>query len=177
MTGVMHAGEQTITVDLHLNRDGSSVGTLSIDDAVQPVRAVGGVYFVQMTSSYIHYLVVHGGNAALYAPMTNKWVSSAAGAESLPAKYATLLSYTLFFKTVTQAKDPVALHAAGLTTLDGRSVALYTTAQGDRFYVSATGPAYLLLEDGSRTDSSGSLSFSWNQPVTVTTLPASDIIN
>lgn len=176
ITGAMVAGGQEITVDLHLNKDGSSVGTVSIGDVVQPVKAVGGVYYAQITGSYIRYRVAHGGNAALYAPVTGMWASSLAGPGSLAAHYAPLLSYSLFFDQVMAVKSPFVVRAAGVTTIDGRSVAVYTDASGSRLYVAASGPAYPLRNDGAAANYSGTLSFSWNQPVMVAAPAPLDII-
>ena len=87
-----------------------------------------------------------------------------------------ILSYRLFFEQVTGPNDGEPVHAAGTTTLDGRSVAVYATAQGDRFYLAASGPAYLLREDAAADNHSAGLKFTWNQPVAVTAPLAADTV-
>jgi hypothetical protein len=178
VTGTVLAGAQSMGVDLQLNADGSSAGVVTIDGAALPMRAVGGVYYVQMTSAYISYLVAQkGANAALYAPMADKWTTSLAGPQSMAARYAIVLDYSSFFKTVTGPDDGTPVHPAGTGVLSGRPVAVYTTALGDRFYVAASGPAYLLQADKKQAGLGGSLVFTWDSHTVVKAPPASDLVH
>ena len=178
VAGTVLNGAQSVGVDLQLNADGSSMGVVTIGGAPLPMRAVGGVYYVQLTSAYIKYLINQkGANAALYTPMTNKWTTSLAGPQSMAAAYAPMLSYSLFFKTVTGPDDGTPVHAAGTGLVQGHAAAVYTTTLGDRLYIAASGPAYLLRTDKKQAELSGSLVFTWNQKVAVTAPPVSDLVH
>jgi hypothetical protein len=174
VTGTGNEGGQSLKMDLHLNKDGSGEGTLSIGDAAQPVRAVGGMYYVQMTDSYVRDVVQHGGSAAQYVPLTGKWVSTPINANSEVERDVQLLSYSAVSDQSVGTADGVHIHAAGTTSLDGHTVALYQADSGDRLYVALSGPAYLLRRDFA--NGGGSLVFAWNQPVTVVAPPAAETV-
>ena len=173
LTGRQHEGGLSIAIDVQLNKDGSSIGVVTLDGAELPMRAVGGVYYVQMTHGYINRLAEK--NLAWEAAPAGKWITSQSGPDSLAADYATLLNYTLFFKMMTSPPDGVPVHSAGTTTLAGHTVALYTTAQGDKIYVAASGPAYPLLSEGARPNMGGNVTFTWDEPVAVAAPLTSDI--
>lgn len=176
ISGTMYAAGLSLAVDLQLNQNGSSIGTVTVDGAALPMRAVGGVYYVQMTQGYINYLAeTKGANVEWNSPLAGKWVTSLAGPSSMAAGYAGLLNYTLFFSTVTGHPDGVPVHAAGTTMFAGHTAAVYTTTSGDKIYIAASGPAYLLRSEGARPNMGGVLTFTWDQPVAVAAPSASDI--
>jgi hypothetical protein len=69
------------------------------------------------------------------------------------------------------AVDLTDLTAAGTTTYNGETVAVYKSSNGSVAYFAASGPAYLkkVVAKGSQP---GTVTFTWNQPVAVTA-PAS----
>jgi hypothetical protein len=66
------------------------------------------------------------------------------------------------------------LTAAGTTTYNGSTVAVYKSPDGSTAYFAASGPAY--LEKVTATGSEpGTMTFVWNKPVTVTAPQSSEI--
>jgi hypothetical protein len=192
----------TYSLDLHLNRDGSTEGSISQGGASAPVKAVGGVTYVQLTPAFLKRA------AALDPAITpgvitaaqDKWVTSQSSiGRSLAAGLSSLTSYDAFMamietgspsgsvsappRSTTASALPSAgtlqldeLTADGTTTYDGGTVAVYRGAGGSTAYFAATGPAYLEKTTANGADA-GTLGFTWNRPVAVSAPPSSDIFD
>lgn len=169
---------QSISLDLGLNKDNSTEGTITLGTAKLPVKAVGGVVYVQMTPSFIQFIAAQQHvSAAPLTALTNKWITSqSASGKALTDGFAEFTSFSTIATNFagSAADDPAT--AAGTTTLNGQTVAYYTTKQGSKLYFAATGPAYLLREDDSGSSGTGSITIAWNQPTKVTPPSASDIV-
>jgi hypothetical protein len=177
MKGSVAQSGQTVTLDLQLNKNDSTQGTISLGSAQLPVRAVNGVYYMQMTSSFIQYIAKQQGvSASTLSMLSNKWVSSnTSTGKSISDGFSQFMTYSAVVKGVSDNSDGDVATAAGTTTLDGQTVALYKTTKGSKLYFAATGPAYLLREDDSGSDGTGTITMTWNQPTTVSAPPASQI--
>ena len=193
----------TFSLDLHLNKDGSTEGTVAQGEASAPIKAVGGVTYIQLSPAFLKQV------AALDPAITpgvvnaaqDKWVTSQSPiGRSFAGGLSGLTSYDAFMATIENGSPsgsasapagPVAasplpsastfqrlqldgLTADGTTAYGGGTVAVYRGVDGSTAYFAATGPAY--LEKASANDAdAGTLTFTWNQPVPVTAPPPSDI--
>ena len=136
--------------------------------------------------------------ASEISALQNQWVSSTDGSigESLASSFDGLTSYDSFTSTMesgdtstasasatasaaasasasasssagTGGVDLTKLTADGTTTYNGATVAVYKNADGSTAYFAASGPAYMLKVTSVGSDG-GSMTFTWNQPTTVT---------
>jgi hypothetical protein len=96
--------------------------------------------------------------------------------KSIASGFSSLTSYTSFLGSMGNADGNV-LTPSGTATVDGQTAAVYTSSKEHAtLYFAASGPAYLLEMVGhSTTNASGTVTFTWNQPTTVTAPPASEI--
>lgn len=83
LTGTQYEGSLSTAIDLQLNKDGSSIGVVTLNGIELPMPAVGGVYYVQMTQGYINYLAEK--NLAWEAAPAGKWITSQSGPDSIVA--------------------------------------------------------------------------------------------
>jgi len=74
------------------------------------------------------------------------------------------------------AVDLTDLTAAGTTTYNGETVAVYKSSNGSVAYFAPSGPAYLkkVVAKGAQP---GTVTFTWNQPVSVTAPPSPEIFS
>jgi hypothetical protein len=177
MKGSLTQNGETLGLDLQLNKNDSSQGTITIGTAQLPIKVVGGVSYLQMTPSFVELSTKQEGmSASDLAMLNNKWVSSNTSiGKSLSDGFSQFMTFSAVIKSVSDNSDGDTATAAGTTTLDGRTVALYDTTQGSKLYFAATGPAYMLREDDSGADGTGTINFTWNQPATVSAPPSSQI--
>jgi hypothetical protein len=179
MKGTVTTNGQTVTVDVQLNKNDTSEGTLMLGTALLPVKSTGGVYYLEFTPSFIQYMSKQeGSNPAAAAMLSGKWVSSnSAMGKSLASSFSQFMSYSSMIQQVTDNSDGDTVTAAGTGTLNGQSVAVYNSAKGSKLYFAASGPAYFLEQIIGGSDGSGTIVYTWNQPTTVTPPPASQIYN
>jgi hypothetical protein len=188
-------------LDLHLNKDGSSEGSIPQNGSTLPVKAVGGITYVQLTPAFLKQAATGDASItpAVIAAVQNKWVSSqSAVGQSFAGALAGYTDYDSFLAAIgnggatasagaTGAASASAsanagtvplssLTADGTTTYEGHTVAVYKGAGGTTAYFAATGPAYLEKATATGADA-GTFTFTWNQPVTVTAPPSADIFN
>lgn len=177
IAGTLSQQGQSISMDLNLNKDNTSQGTISIGTAKLQVKAVGGVDYIQLSPSFLQYIAQQEKlSASQLSAVANKWLSSnSSEGKSISQGFDQFMSFTTLTGSLSSnaASDPAT--AAGTKTLNGQTVAYYTTKQGSKLYFAATGPAYLLREDDSGSEGTGTVTIVWNQPTTVTAPPASDI--
>lgn len=179
MKGAVTSSGQTISIDVHLNKDESTDGTLTIGTAQLPVKAIGGVYYLEFTPSFIQYMAKQqGSNPAAFSMLSGKWVSSnSTMGKNLASSFSQFMSYSTMIKQVEDNSDGDTVTAAGTTTLNGQSVAVYNSTKGSKLYFAASGPAYFLEQVVGGSDGSGTIDYTWNQPTTVSPPPASQIFN
>lgn len=179
MKGSSAQGGQTVTLDLQLNKNDSSEGTISIGSAQLPIKVVNGVDYMQMTPSFVQYVAKQQGvSASALSAISGKWVSSNSSmGKSMAQSFSQFMTFSAVVKGVSDNPDKDVATAAGTTALDGQTVALYNTTKGSKLYFAATGPAYMLREDDTGSNGTGSVAFTWNQPTTVSAPPASQIYN
>ena len=178
LSGGLSQSGQNISMDLVLNKDNSSEGTIGIGNAKLPVKAIGGVDYIQLSSSFLQYIAQQQNvSTTALAPLANKWITSnSSEGKSISDAFAQFLTYSALTNQMSgNYSDPAT--AAGTSTLNGQTVAYYTTKKGSKLYFAATGPAYLLQEVDSGSDGTGTLNIVWNQPIKVTAPPASEIAN
>ena len=178
VTGSLAQQGQTISLDLALNKDDTSQGSIALGNAQMPIKAVGGVVYIQLSPSFIQFIATQQKvSATTLAPFANKWISSkSASGKSLADGFAQFLTFSAVATNFDNNSGSDPATAAGTKTLNGQSVAYYTTKKGSKLYFAASGPAYLLREDDSGTDGTSTLTITWNQPTTVTAPPASDLV-
>jgi len=179
MKGTVTDNGQTVSMDVQLNKDDSSAGTLTLGTAQLPVKAVGGVYYLEFTPSFIQYMAKQqGSNPAAFAALSNKWVSSNTTlGKNLATSFSQFMSYSAVVKQVSDNSDGDKVTAAGTGTLNGQSVAVYNSTKGSKLYFAVSGPAYMLEQAVGGSDGTGTIDYTWNQPTTVTPPPASQIYN
>jgi hypothetical protein len=176
INGTLSQQGQSVYMDLVLNKDNTSEGTIAIGNAKLPVRAVAGVDYIQLTSSFLQ-LISQQENvpAAELTPVANKWITSnSAQGKSIASGFDQFMTFSALTSTITSDNSDPAI-AAGTTMLNGQSVAYYTTKKGSKLYFPANGPAYLLREDDSSSDGTGTITIVWNKPEKVTAPSASEI--
>jgi len=176
VNGTLSQQSQSISMDLVLNKDNTTEGTIAVGDAKLPVRAVGGVDYIQLSSSFLQFMSQQQKvPAAKLAPVTDKWITSnSTQGKSIASSFDQFMTFSALTSSITSDDSDPAI-AAGTTTLDGQSVAYYTTKKGSKLYFPVNGPAYLLREDDSGSDGTGTITIVWNKPEKVTAPPASEI--
>lgn len=177
--GTEVSGTDKSSLDLQLNKQGNSAsGTVASNGATIPIISVGGTEYIQMTDS----LLKMSGNipASSAALMKDKWVSSKSSTgASLASSFAQFGSFDGFVSSMTSSTDGLftGATAAGTTTYNGQTVAVYKNGDGSTSYFAATGPAYVIAVLAPGGGGSGTLDFTWNQPTTVSAPPASQILS
>jgi hypothetical protein len=186
-----------ISLNLNLDKNGTSAGSVSQGAATVPLKVVNGVTYIQLTPTLLKQEAATDPavTAGVISLIQNKWVSSQSSiGQSISSSFDPFTSYDTFLASIesgsasTSATDtasgsassaPVTLGdltAAGTASYNGGTVAVYKSSDGSTAYFAASGPAY--LEKVTATGStSGTITFTWNQPVTVTPPSASDIFS
>lgn len=176
MQGSMTQGGETMAVDLYLNRDGSGRGQIQQSGYTAPFIIVGGVTYVQLTTSILaqaHY------TASKAAQLKGKWLpGNTPGATALTSGIGMMGSYKSLVNDIFSTSSDGMLTSAnahGTAQYQGKSVAVYEDSSGALEYFAADGPAYLLaLVDPST--SQPAITFTWNSPTTVSAPPADLIL-
>ena len=185
-----------ISLNLNLDKNGTSAGSVSQGAATVPLKVVNGVTYIQLTPTLLKQEAATDPavTAGVISLIQNKWVSSQSSiGQSISSSFDPFTSYDTFLASIesgsasTSATDTASsassasltlgdLTAAGTTSYNGGTVAVYKSSDGSTAYFAASGPAY--LEKVTATGStSGTITFTWNQPVTVTAPSASDIFS
>jgi len=177
--GSMDSGGQAVSMNLQLNQHSAS-GSITESGLTIPIIAVGSDAYIEFTSSLIAQFA-QSSSPAVDKLLLNKWVSSTSQlGSSLASSLSVFMSLSGFVGQM--ASTPSQLTADGTATVDGQLVANYiekdTTSSPvttELMSIAASGPALPVKEVGLGTGNSGSISFTWNQPTTVTAPPASEI--
>jgi hypothetical protein len=184
-----------ISLDLNLDKNGSSSGSVTQGNENVPIKVVNGVTYVQLTPNLLKQEAASDPSisAGVINLIQNKWVSSQSSiGQSLSSSFSGLTNYDAFLATIenggasasatvsasgSASSAPVSLvdlTPAGTTSYNGSTVAVYKGSDGSTSYFAASGPAYLEKVTAAGS-TSGTITFTWNQPVTVTAPPSADI--
>lgn len=179
--GSMGSGAQLISMDIQFDKN-SAQGTLVEGPTTIPFIAVNGTSYIEFTSSLLAAAGSESGqsSAAANQLLLNKWVSSTSSlGSSIASSFTPFMSLSAFTKQVTSSSDK--LTSDGTATVDGQAVANYkdvdtsqTPPVTEVLSLMQNGPALPLQVAGSGTEA-GTMTFTWNQPTTITAPPASEI--
>lgn len=181
-----------LALDLHLDKSGTSSGSVSQAGVAVPFRAVNGATYIQLTPALLKQEAATDPSITpgVISLVENKWVSSQSSiGKSIASSFNGLTDYNAFLATIESGGSSASaatgsassapltladLTADGTTSYNGGTVAVYKSADGSTAYFAASGPAY--LEKVTATGSEpGTLALTWNEPVAVTAPPSSDI--
>lgn len=196
VAGTVAQGASPFSMDLNLNKNGSSEGSVAQSGATVPIKVTGGITYVQLTPQFLKLQAASDPSItpSVISTIQNKWVSSKSPVgQSLASGLGALTGYTSFLGTIENAGaasgstapsasasgsggplDLSELTPAGTTTYQGKTVAVYRGKDGSTAFFAASGPAYLEKVAASGADA-GTLTFTWNKPVSVTAPQSSDI--
>jgi hypothetical protein len=175
LTGTVTSVATPLTLDVHLNKDGTSSGTLGYQGATIPFRVTGGLDYFQLTPSFMSLSKMSQTSAE------GEWVTSTSShGEPLVTVFSQFLTYKEFV-----SKDVVGNNAAftftfmGTGQLDGQHVAVYQVRSGTgpsiTYDIAADGPVLPLKISGGDNNNAVDLQLTWNQPTTVTAPPTAQI--
>ena len=186
--GTMSGSGSTFSIDMQLNKDGSAQGTTVSGGMTIPLIAIGGVTYVQVTSSLesmIKSEMTSGGDAAESALVSEiavgKWISSkSAIGSTLSGGFGDMTDFSSMTKNLASGTDDKFTYL-GTSTLNGQAVAQYkdvSTNDGSSSTATMDVPLYgsplPIKEDAG---SQGGMNFTWNQPTKVSAPAASDILD
>lgn len=181
--GALTSGGQTVTLDLFLNENADSEGSIGSSGATIPFKSIGGVDYFHFTDSVLK-LTGGDSNPQAAAVLRNKWVSSKSrvGA-SMQNAFGKFTSYDAFLGLLTASPldgsntGMAFTVAAGTNTVNGQKVAMYTDSEDAAVYFPLNGLAYLIEIQTSAASPTGinTLTFTWNQPTKVAPPPSTDI--
>lgn len=173
LAGTFTSVATPLTTDSHLNRNGTSSGTITYMGATIPFQVSDGTEYFQLTRTFMALIKLTQTSAE------GKWVTAASSHGQGPAvvfsQFITLKNFidtdmTLSGATFTFEK---------LDHLGAQPVAVYREQVGSgsvyTFDIAATGPALPLEITGGDNDNSANVQLAWNQPTTVAPLPPSQI--
>lgn len=194
--GSVAQGSSPFSMDLNLDKNGSSEGSVTQSGATVPIKVVDKVTYIQLTPQFLKLEAASDPSItpSVISAVQNKWVTSRTSVgQSLASGLGNLTGYTSFLGTIENAGSSSAspapsaspsgsggpfdlkrLTPAGTTTFNGMTVAVYKASDGSSAFFAASGPAYLEKVTASGPNAA-TLTFTWNKPVTVTAPPSSDI--
>jgi hypothetical protein len=161
IVGSGKTGGTPITLDLQLAAGKGGAGHIAVGGyGFDLVRIGKKLYFKSDHRALQHY----AGSAAAQL-LAGKWFAVPASSGGF-GSFAPFTDLRQIVNQILSAAGPV--EKGDETTIDGqKAIALTDTSKGGTLYVATTGPAYpLALKAGK--GNSGSISFTWDQPVTLT---------
>jgi hypothetical protein len=189
-------------LDMNLNKNGTTAGSISQSGAAIPVRVVDNVTYIQLTPAFLKLEAQSNPSitAGVINLVQNKWISSQSSmGQEFASSLAGLTTYDSFIGTLengggsaaasasmgagasASASSPPAaklsdLTPAGTTTYNGKTVAVYKSPNGSTAFFDASGPAYLekVTTEGAE---SGETTYTWNKPVKVVAPQPSEIFS
>jgi hypothetical protein len=174
--GTMVESGQATSMDMQLNGNGSSEGTVEVEGATMPIIEVHGVTYIEFTPGYIKMMEGSGAPGAYLAKYENKWISSqsSAGAELTQGAGSGMTFSSMTQEMISNADEKYSY--LGTATLDGQQVAQYKDVdkQSGTAILSfpIDGPALPIELNAA---SQGTMTLTWNVPTTITAPPASEI--
>lgn len=175
------------TVDVQINKNGTGRGTIDMGGAAGssgmslPIISIGSTTYLQATASYVQMLKqgssMATGDAALsafFAQLTpGKWLKyTGSGSESM---FGSMMEFSQMTSQLGDGSSDSFTYV-GTGTVDGRQVAQYKDHSKDGsspdaiMSIPLTGSPLPIQEDAG---SQGKMTFTWNQPTTITA-PAAD---
>ena len=181
--GTTGGGSSAFSMDMQINKDSSAEGTIVSTGLTMPLIVVGGVSYVQVTSSLASTLKsAAGSNASLLAEIVvGKWISSKSSiGSSMTAGLSSLTNFSQMTKQLGTASGDTFTYL-DTSTVNGVQVAQYKdvstnsgSAGTSTMDIPLNGSPLPIEETGS---SEGTITFTWNEPTKVTAPAAADIIN
>lgn len=220
VVGAFNESGTPYALDLNLNKNGATSGSISQNGASIPLRVVNNVTYIQLTPEFLKQEAKSDPSLTpgVISLIQNKWVSSqSAMGQQLSADFDGLINYDSFMKTIENGASPspsasgsssasgmpsmssmsssasssasaspstssspavslADLTADGTATYNGKTVAVYKSPNGSIAYFDASGPAYLDKVISKGADA-GTITFTWNKPVTVVAPQPSEIFS
>ena len=173
LTGTVTAVATPLTLDAHLNGDGTSTGTLGYQGATIPFRVFDGIDYFQLTPSLMTLAKVSRTSAR------GKWVTSTSSyGSSLVTIFSQFLTLKAFASSDLDGTDAT-FTFAGLDHIGAQHVVVYherfTIGPSFTYDIAATGPALPLKIFGGDSNNGADVELTWNQPTTITAPPQSQI--
>lgn len=164
--GTITDNGMTITVDMQLNRDGTSQGTMTTGKVVTPVIVVDGNLYTQAPASRAM------GTSSPSGAMAGQWTETKAQGGALSATNFTVMAAEL------DAPSNYTYTYKDTSTIGGVAVARYAEAipgaAADRVLsIPLTGAALPVAVDGGET---GGISFTWGKPTKVVAPQLSQVV-
>jgi hypothetical protein len=177
--GSMGSGGQAVAVNLQFVKT-SAAGTLTISGVPISFISVNGTTYFKLSSAFATML---GGDpsTAPFSHMIDKWVSGSNPAVApMATSFSAFTSLSSFISQLSGSSDQ--LTADGTGKVDGQVVAQYkdvdttsTPLTTQILSIPASGPALPVQEVGIGAGNSGTVTFTWNQPITVSAPPAGEV--
>jgi hypothetical protein len=137
-----------ISLNLNLNKSGSSSGTVSQGAATVPIKVVDGVTYIQLTPALLKQEAASDPSvtAGVISLIENKWVSSQSSiGQPISSSFDGLTSYDAFLASIengaASASATVAASSAPVTLGDVTPARPATTAVPSRFTRARTAPS------------------------------------
>lgn len=181
--GTMSDSGTAATMDLQINRDGSTQGTIVSGGMTMPMIVVGGVSYVQITSSFESEIKAAAAEdpSAVSQIVVGKWISSkSALGSSVTGGLGDMTDFSAMTKDLaTTSGDKFSY--LGTSTVKGEAVAQYKDVSTDGGTTSTAtmdiplhGSPLPIEEDAG---SQGAMFFTWNEPTKVTAPAAADVVS
>lgn len=177
-------------MDMQINKDGTGRGTIDMGGAVgvsdmsMPMISIGSTVYMQATASYVKLMKqgmsLMSGDAAMsafYAQLTpGKWLKYTGGSSG--SMFGQMMSFSDMADQLGGGSSDTFTYV-GTGTVDGQQVAQYKDHSKDGstpdavMSVALNGSPLPIQEDAG---SSGRMTFTWNQPTTITAPPADEVV-
>jgi hypothetical protein len=177
LKGSTSQGGQTVTLDIQINKDNTSEGSISTAGVTVPFIHAGKLGYIQYTRGLeIDAKIDPGTQVGRF--ILDKWAPSNT---TLGSVYNQDLASFTTYSDVAQIAEPSGdtYTYLGTAAIDGQQVAQYKdvpAATGDPVVTVSFPARGAMLPLEVSAGESGELSFVWNQPTTITAPPAADVI-
>jgi hypothetical protein len=184
--GTLAQAGASVGIDMQVNKSGTAQGTIVNNGAPIPLISVGGTLYIQLTQSYVNTIKASMPSSIANAQLATvfvvgKWLKAPASG-SITQDVAGIVSWNQLTARWSAASGD-SFEYKDTTTLNGQQVADYEdvsklNGMTDTGVVSLplTGAA-LPIQVAEKSGTTGTATFSWNQPTTVTAPPASEVVS
>jgi hypothetical protein len=168
LTGTFISVGAHLTTDSHLNRDGTSSGTLTYMGATIPFLVSGKAEYFQLTPTFMTLVKLTRSSAE------GKWVTAESSyGQELSTLFAQFITFKGFVDTdMTFAPSGTTFTSEKPDHIGAQPVAVYReqAASGSvyTFDIAASGPALPLKITGGDSNNGANAELAWNQPTAVT---------
>ena len=177
------SADSSVSLDLQINKDGSAQGTIVTSGMTIPLITTGGATYVQVTPSFESEIKSEAGSDAsvVSSIVVGKWISSKTSiGSSLAGSFDDFANFSQMTSQLA-SPDGDTFTYLGTSTLNGQQVAQYnddgSSSGGPANAVMSIPLHGLSLPIEENAGSQGVLTFTWNEPTTVSPPPAADILN